>query len=102
MTSYEVRFTEDAENDLLRLSDFLIEVELDLADRALVIIKDGLRLLERFPFTCRKAADGLHGPRIRELLIAFGASGYVALFEIDDAKTVTVLAVRHQREEDYH
>ena len=102
MTSYEVRFTEDAENDLLRLSDFLIEVDLNQADRALATIKDGLRLLERFPFTCRKAADGLHGPRIRELLIAFGASGYVALFEIDDAKTVTVLAVRHQREEDYH
>jgi hypothetical protein len=24
------------------------------------------------------------------------------LFEIDDARTVTVTAVRHQREEDYH
>jgi mRNA-degrading endonuclease RelE of RelBE toxin-antitoxin system len=35
-------------------------------------------------------------------VISFGASGYVALFEIDDATTVTVLAVRHQREEDYH
>ena len=39
---------------------------------------------------------------LRELIIVFGASGYVALFEIDDAKTVTVLAVRHQREDDYH
>ena len=102
MTRYQIRFTEDAENDLLRLYDFLIEVDLDLADRALAIITDGLRLLERFPFTCRKAANGLHGPRIRELVISFGASGYVALFEIDDATTVTVLAVRHQREEDYH
>lgn len=102
MTSYQARFTEDAENDLLRLYDSSIEVDLDLADQALAIIKDGLRLLEWFPFTCRKAANGLHGPRIRELVIAFSASGYVALFEIDDAKTVTVLAVRHQREEDYH
>jgi hypothetical protein len=40
--------------------------------------------------------------RWRELLIPFGHSGYVALFEIDDARTVTVTAVRHQREEDYH
>lgn len=102
MTSYQVRFTEDAESDLIRFYEFLIEVDLELADRALAIIKDGLRLLERFPFTCRKAANGLHGPRIRELVIAFGASGYVALFEIDDATTVTVLAVRHQREDDYH
>jgi hypothetical protein len=26
----------------------------------------------------------------------------VALFEIEDPRTVTILAVRHQREEDYH
>ena len=102
MTRYQIRFTEDAENDLLRLHDFLIGVDLDLANRALVIIKDGLHLLERFPFTCRKAANGIHGPRISELVISFGASGYVALFKIDDATTVTVLAVRQQREEDYH
>jgi hypothetical protein len=41
-------------------------------------------------------------PRWRELLIPFGHSGYVALFEIDDDRTVTVTAVRHQREDDYH
>ena len=28
------------------------------------------------------------------------ASGYVALFEIEDSRTVTILAVRHQREDD--
>ena len=41
-------------------------------------------------------------PFLRELIIPFGASGYVALFEIDDSHTVTILAVRHQRESDYH
>ena len=30
-----------------------------------------------------------------------GANGYVALFEIEDNQTVTVLAIRHQREEDF-
>jgi len=38
---------------------------------------------------------------LRELIIAFGANGYVALFEIEDSQTVTVLAIRHQREEDF-
>lgn len=52
------------------------------------------------PFSCRKAAPD--NTFQRELTFAFGASGYVALFEIDDAKTVTVLAVRDQREDDYH
>ncbi len=102
MNRYHVRFTEDAENDLLRLYDFLLQSDIDAADRALAVIKDAFRLLEQFPFSCRKAANGLHGPRIRELVISFGASGYVALFEIDDASTLTILAVRHQREEDYH
>jgi len=41
-------------------------------------------------------------PFLRELVIGFGASGYVLLFEVEDASTVTVLAVRDQREGDYH
>ncbi len=41
------------------------------------------------------------GSRLRELIISFGATSCVALFEIDDATTVTVLAIRHQREEDF-
>jgi mRNA-degrading endonuclease RelE of RelBE toxin-antitoxin system len=36
------------------------------------------------------------------MLISFGSGGYVALFEIEANNTVTILAVRHQREEDYH
>jgi plasmid stabilization system protein ParE len=49
-------------------------------------------------YTCRKAELG-HG-RLRELIMPFGAAGYIVLFEIvDDA--VVVGAVRHQRDEDY-
>jgi len=36
------------------------------------------------------------------VLIPFGSSGYVTLFEIENNNTVTILAVRHQREDDYH
>lgn len=38
----------------------------------------------------------------RTSLIPFVHRGYVAPFEIEDASTVTVLAVRDQREDDYH
>jgi hypothetical protein len=41
-------------------------------------------------------------PFLRELIIPFGSAGYVLLFEIGDAESVTILAVRHQREDDYH
>ena len=41
-------------------------------------------------------------PFLRELFIPFGSVGYVALFEIEGGDLVTVLAVRHQREDDYY
>jgi hypothetical protein len=56
--------------------------------------------LENSPFSYRKA--DVDNPFLRELVIPFGASGYVALFEIDNEHSVTILAVRHQREDDYH
>jgi hypothetical protein len=39
---------------------------------------------------------------LRELLIPFGQSGCVALFEIDDAASVAILALRHRLEDDCH
>ena len=98
--SYRVRFTKAARDDLVRLYEFQLEHDLGAAQRALDAIGKSMELLQDFPFTCRKAvADN---PFLRELLISFGAAGYVALFEIEDGRTVTILAIRHQREDDYH
>jgi plasmid stabilization system protein ParE len=96
---YKVRFTPEAQDDLLRLYDFLLEKDLAAAGRALAAIKEAVELLRFSPFSCRKA---LHdNPFLRELVIAFGSAGYVALFDIESDNTVNILAVRHQREEDY-
>jgi plasmid stabilization system protein ParE len=104
--SFEVRLSREAQEDLVRLFDFVLERELardggrlELAEQALDAIRDGLRLLERSPFTCRKATAA--NPFLRELVIPFGHSGYVALFEIVNQRQVVVAAVRHQREDDY-
>ncbi|WP_018867964.1 MULTISPECIES: type II toxin-antitoxin system RelE/ParE family toxin [unclassified Thioalkalivibrio] len=97
--SYSVRFTAPAREDLLRLVAFLVERDPAATAQARAAIGEAVSLLERFPLSCRMP-DVSH-PRIRELLIPFGRSGYVALFEIDDAKTVTLLAFRHQHEDDY-
>ena len=99
MKKYRVRFTPDAESDLLRLYDFLLEKDIDAADRALAAIRGAVETISRSPFSCRKAAPAT--PLLREIVIPFGRSGYVALFEIDDPATVTIVAVRHQREDDY-
>ena len=98
--SYQVRYTKGAKEDLMRLYSFLVELDLDAARKALEAIKKGVTFLQDFPFTCRKATPG--NPLLREMIIPFGSKGYVALFEIENNDTVTVLAFRHQLEEDYH
>lgn len=104
--SFRLRLTRAAQQDLERLFDFVLERELArdggdlaLAQRALDAVRAGLATLRSSPFTCRKAGTS---PFLRELVIPFGHLGYVALFEIEGADLVTVLAVRHQREDDYH
>ena len=89
----------------MRLFDFLLEraqtaEDFDSAQLAVDLIRDTVeRNLSRTPFVYRKAGDS---PFLRELLIPFRGAGYVALYEIKDAAHVTVLAVRHQLEDDYH
>jgi plasmid stabilization system protein ParE len=104
--TFKVRLTRDAEADFDRLFDFIVERELacdggdlDLPEQAMTALRAGIATLKSSPFTCRKAGNS---PFLRELIIQFGRSGYVALFEIEDESTVAVVAVRHQLEDDYH
>jgi len=98
--SFRVRISGAAQDDLERLLDFLAAADVPSARRARAAIERAYAFLSESPFACRKADDV--NPFLRELIIPFGGAGYVALFEIDDATTVTVLAVRHQCEDDYH
>lgn len=104
--SFRVRWTREAEADLGRLFDFVIERELSrdagdlqLAEQALAAIQSGVATLSSSPFTCRKVGAS---PFLRQLIIPFGNAGYVALFEIVDPTEVIVMAVRHLLEDDYH
>ncbi|HET8790022.1 MAG TPA: type II toxin-antitoxin system RelE/ParE family toxin [Modicisalibacter sp.] len=98
--SFCVRFTPEAKSDIERLYGFLAARDYMAAERALGIIEHAWSLLENSPFSCRKTDEA--NPFLRELIIPFGGAGFVALFEIENDHTVTVLAVRHQREDDYH
>lgn len=92
-----VRFALEAEDDLNRFYGFLLDVDVELAARALKQIRRGLQAAAGFPFSCRKASRG----PLRECVIPFGRSGYVAAFEIAEDH-ILVLAVRHQREDDFY
>jgi plasmid stabilization system protein ParE len=105
--SYEVRFTRQAEDDLVRLTDFLLQRAEDLHD--LNQIEGDIAHLRQIiqvqlassPWSIRKAGTGDRTTR-RELVVPAGATGYVALLEIETGNCVQVLAVRHQLEQDYH
>ena len=98
--NWQVRYAPAARHDQKRLFGFLLEQDTAAARRALAAIIKGTELLRQFPFSCRKA--GPDNPWLRELLVSFGNSGYILLYEIDDQHTITILAVRHQREDDYY
>lgn len=103
--AFEVLYSNSAQEDLIRLFDFLLDraktsEDFESAQVAVDVLRDTVeRSLSRAPFVYRKAGGS---PFLRELVIPFGGAGCVALYEIEDATHVLVLAVRHQLEDDYH
>ena len=98
--SYAVRLASAAADDLQQLIELLADNDVNAAERARFTIGEALKFLSLFPFSCRKASA--ENPFLREIVIAFERDGYVALFEVETANVVTISAVRHQREDDYH
>ena len=103
MKTYELVVAQSAKDDLERLHAFATDIDPDMAECALKTITSAFQILTCHPHTCRKmqSAD-LSNSALRELVIKFGNAGYLALFEIVDEEVALVLAIRHQRENDYH
>ena len=91
--------TEGAGRDLERCRRFISAKCPSVARRAGQVIERQFARLETNPDIGRPVADL---PELRELLIEFGDSGYVALYRYKPAeKAVYVLAFRHQKEAGY-
>lgn len=88
----------EAAEDLDRLTEFLLQTASESAPEAVEIILDALQILARHPRIGRPLPEGL-----RELVISRGRTGYLALYSHDErADIALVLAIRHQREDEYH
>jgi len=84
--------------DVTRLHDFLAAESRDAARRAVKAIRQGVKLLAKFPEMGRPVED--LPTEFREWVIEFGSGAYVALYRYD-GKEVVILAVRHGREAGY-
>lgn len=92
--------TEGAIQGLERCRLFLAEKNPLAAARAARAIAQHFELLETEPEIGRPWEDL---PELRELLIPFGNSGFVALYRYEpDDNTLYVLAFRHQKEAGYY
>lgn len=103
--TFTVEFTPEADADLDRLFDFLLDraQTVEEAMRAYGAV-ELIRMvanshLSTTPFSYRKVGAR---PTLRELIVPFGSTGYVLRFDIRTPQQVLVLGVRHQREEDYY
>ena len=93
-----VIWTDNALNGLKRLFAFLEEQSQDAAVNAIKAIREKALLLESFPNAGRPALD--FDPEYRELIVPFGAAGYVLVYEVH-AEQVWILAIKHQKEAGY-
>lgn len=91
--------TEGTALGLERCRQFLVTKNPQAAKRAGQTIERVFFLLETSPEMGRPFAEL---SELRELIIAFGDSGYVALYRHDQASNaVYILAFRHQKEAGY-
>lgn len=84
--------------DVQRLYRFLAEKSPEAGRRAVMAIRQGVKILAQHPGMGRPVED--MEPEYREWMIDFGSSGYVALYRFD-GRLAVILAVRHQRELGY-
>lgn len=92
-------FADEALSDLERIFEFNAERDPGTASDHLERIQSAVLLLETHPKIGRPITLG---SGLRELVISYGKTGYIALYEHSPVENlIRVIAVRHQREAGY-
>lgn len=103
--TFKVEFTPEADAELDRLFDFLLDRAKTVEDakrahEAVEAIRTMANShLATTPYSYRKVG---RRPTLRELIVPFGSTGYILRFDIRTPELVLVMGARHQREEDFH
>ncbi len=93
----QVIYSGEAIDDVSRLFEYLARSDPYSASAAVTAIRSAIDILSDHPMIGRRIDVPL-----RELVISFGRSGYIALYRFKPERDeVRILAIRHQREIDY-
>ena len=93
----QLLYSGHALDDLERLFRFLAEHDPQIAADAVAAIRSAVEMLRQHPLAGRRVEGEL-----RELVISYGKTGYVALYRfLPVAEQIRMLSFRHQRELDY-
>jgi plasmid stabilization system protein ParE len=93
----EIVYSPNALANIERAFEYLAEKDPRAALAAASAMRTAVEVLARHPLIGRPVEGEL-----RELIISFGRTGYVALYRfVPSENRVRVLAIRHQRELDY-
>ena len=93
----EIVYSPNAIANIERAFEYLAEKDPRSALAAASAVRTAVEVLARHPLIGRTVEGDL-----RELVISFGRTGYVALYRfVPSENRVRVLAIRHQRELDY-
>ncbi len=90
----KIEWLPGAVQDLQRLREFIYSHNKEAAGRAVTIIKGSVKMLSRYEYV-GKPAEGL--PGYYDLVIPFGASGYVLRYRVEQ-RTILIVALKHGKE----
>lgn len=93
----KVVYSRNAVANLEAVFVFLLEHDANAAAASAAAIREAVEMLARHPLIGQRIEG-----EVRELVISFGKTGYVALYRFLPMRDeIRILAIRHQRELDY-
>lgn len=90
-------YTPTAISDVVRLAKFLSVKDMAVAKRAIATIRSAIEKAAILPDRFRPVPDLMH---YREIIIDFGANGYIARFRYEQGGDIFIVRIKHQLEND--
>lgn len=90
----KIVWLDQAVDDLVRLREFIGDKNPEAARRAVITIKNTVKILEDYPDIIHPVEDL---PDFHDLVVPFGAGSYITRYRIE-AETIYIIGIRHSKE----